>query len=181
MGEERLGLKEAGKLLGLSANGVRARASAGKIRYEIDNARKWWVFLDPETIANDTSKMRVPETSNLTSNFDPKTLDFEPERAALKAHIGSLSAALEAMNAEVDRLRVEAGEGVNLRTRFAALEARHGGAMEEIARLREQVAGLDAERQKLVADMLARLPVPAPQEATDRGSWLHRLFGRGRG
>lgn len=181
MGEERMGLKEAGKLLGLSPNGVRARAAAGKIRHEIDNARKWWVFLDPATVANPDFKLRAPKTSSVTSNFDLQTPDFEPERAALKAHIGSLSAALEAVNAEVDRLRLEAGEGVNLRTRFAALEARHAGATEEIARLRDQVAGLDAERQKLVADMLARLPVPGSQEAAERGSWLRRLFGKGKG
>ena len=179
MGEQRLGLKEAGKLLGLSANGVRARAAAGKLRHEVDNARKWWVFLDPDTIANDGSKLRGQKTSNVTSNLKSQTTDFEPERQALKAHIASLSAALSAANAEIDHLRLTAGEVARLKAAFAALEAQHGMAGEEIAALRDRVAGLDVERQRLVADLLARLPALAPPVAAERIGWLRRLFGRG--
>jgi hypothetical protein len=90
MPEERLGLKEAGRLLSLSPNGVRARAAAGKIRYEIDNNRKWWVFLDPTAVANDSSKLRVPKALSVTSIATSKPFDFEPERRVFEAHIETL-------------------------------------------------------------------------------------------
>lgn len=99
MPEERMGLKEAGRLLGLSANGVRARAAAGKIRHEIDNNRKWWVFLDPSAVANDSSKLRLPKTSNVTSTATSKTIDFEPERRAFEAHIETLKGEVSGLSA----------------------------------------------------------------------------------
>lgn len=63
MPETRMDLNEAGQILGVTGNAVRARAKKGKIRYETDNAGKIWVFLDPDTAATSRPVVEAVEPS----------------------------------------------------------------------------------------------------------------------
>ena len=176
MTEQRMDLKAAGRLLHLSPNGVRARAASGQIRHEKDNKGKWWVFLDPETVANQTSKLELPEASSEGSNVTSKPLDFEPERRALEAHIGTLEAALAAARSEIDTLRGTAGAVPRLEASLEALRARFDDKAGEVESLRAMLAAASEERQKLVADFLEKIAAKAENPAVDKRGWLARLF-----
>lgn len=172
-------LKEAAGLLGISAEAVRARAKAGKLRYEKDNAQKWWVFLDPEQVANDTQNFGSNRTLNSGRNWTPKATDFEGEKAALLGHIQTLKDALTASNAERDRLRALADEralvSARLEAGLAAMTAKHEGATALIDDLRRRLDLETDERRKLVADMLERTAKPE-NRAADAPNWFSRIF-----
>lgn len=179
MVEKRLDLKEAGALLGITAEAVRARAKAGKLRYEKDNAQKWWVFLDPEQAANDTQNLESHKTLNSSRNSTPKVTDFEGEKAALLGHIQTLRDALAASNAERDRLRLLADERAivtaRLEAALASMTARQEGAAALVDDLRRRLDLETDERRKLVADMLERAATP-PNRGADAPNWFHRLI-----
>lgn len=179
MTEKRMDLKEAAGLLGISAEAVRARAKAGKLRYEKDNAQKWWVFLDPEQVANDAQNLESNRTLNSGRNLTPKATDFEGEKAALLGHIQTLKDALAASNAERDRLRDLADEraliAARLEAGLSAMSAKHDGAAALVDDLRRRLDLESDERRKLVADMLERAAKPEYQ-AADAPNWFSRWF-----
>lgn len=181
MPEKRLGLKEAGALLGISAEAVRARAKAGKLRYEKDNAQKWWVFLDPEQVANDAQNLESNRTLNSGRNSTQKANDFEGEKAALLGHIQTLKDALSASNAERDRLRDLADEralvAVRLEAGLAAMTAQNEAAAALVDDLRRRLDLETDERRKLVADVLERANKPE-NRAADAPNWFSRMIGR---
>lgn len=181
MPETRMGLKEAGKLLGLSPNGVRARAARHEIRHETDNRGKWWVFLDPDTIANDASKLRPTVSSNVGSTASSKPVDFEAERRALEAHIGTLTTALADARAEIADLKPKAETAARLQAQLDALQARFGDKAGEVEHLRAALSEANEERRKLVADLLEKIDAKAENLPAERPSWLFRLWGRGKG
>ncbi len=102
MVERRMDLNEAGQLLGVTANAVRARAKKGQIRYESDNKGKLWVFLDPDTAAND----RPPVESVEPSLKDEMKVSNQALVEALEGHIESLKGENEGLKtALADALR----------------------------------------------------------------------------
>lgn len=137
-------LKEAGKLLGITANAVRSRAEKGKYpfdnkdkAFEKDNQGKWFVFLDPEKIANDpASNVASSGSSNGTSKRGSNASKFEGEIKALQGHVKTLTEAIGLERAEVARLRVIEAESVELRVKVGALDAALSAERAETARLR---------------------------------------------
>ena len=105
MAAERMDLKRAGALLGLTPNAVRSRAEKGHIPHEKDNRGKWWVFIDPETAANDRSKLEVPKTSNGSSNLSSNAAIFEGQIKALEGHVETLREQVTGLQGERDDLR----------------------------------------------------------------------------
>lgn len=105
MATERMDLKKAGAMLGLTPNAVRARAEKGHIPHEKDNRGKWWVFIDPETAANDRSKLEVPKTSNGSSNLSSNDTLFEGQIKALEGHVEALREQVTGLQGERDDLR----------------------------------------------------------------------------
>ena len=102
MVERRMDLNEAGQLLGITANAVRARAKKGQIRYEADNKGKLWVFLDPETVANDNPPVETVEPSLK----DEMKVSNQALIEALEGHIESLKGENEGLKtALADALR----------------------------------------------------------------------------
>ena len=105
MATERMDLKKAGTMLGLTPNAVRARAEKGHIPHEKDNRGKWWVFLDPETVANDRVKLDPPNTSNGSSNLTSKEAVFEGQINALEGRVKDLHGQIAGLEGERDDLR----------------------------------------------------------------------------
>lgn len=102
MVEKRMDLNEAGELLGITANAVRARAKKGQIRYEADNKGKLWVFLDPEQAANDRPQIESIEPSLKNEMKVSNQALIE----ALEGHIESLKGENEGLKtALADALR----------------------------------------------------------------------------
>lgn len=102
MPETRMDLNEAGQLLGITGNAVRARAKKGKVRYETDNAGKIWVFLDPDTAA----PARPPIEAIEPSLKDEMKVSNQAVIEALEGHIESLKGENEGLKtALADALR----------------------------------------------------------------------------
>lgn len=184
MVEKRMGLREAGALLGITAEAVRARAKSGKLRYEKDNAQKWWVFLDPEQVANDDQNLESKKPLISSPNVTPKAVDFEGERAALLGHIKALETALADSVAERDRLRLLADErsaiAARLEAGLAAMSAKYEGKSDLVEDLRRRLDQETDERRKLVADMMERAVKPENRPA-DAPNWFRRVIDRIRG
>ena len=164
-------LKEASKLLGITPNAIRHRAKKAQSpfdnkdkAFEIDNQRKWWVFLDPDRLPPSN------DASNSTSNSGSKRPSNEPkisgEIKALQGHVKTLEEALSIERAETARLRGVEAESVDLRVKVATLDealsieraetARLRGIEAESGELRVKVANLTGERDGLKAAVRAR-------------------------
>ncbi|WP_149541479.1 hypothetical protein [Siccirubricoccus phaeus] len=188
MAVERMGLKEAGELLGITRNAVKARIAAGKLRGERGNLdNKWWVFLDPETIANDKPK-GGNDTSTAGYNDTGNDIEKSALLDALTAHIDTLKADLADARAEITRLRPRAEAVDKLQAELDGLRERHADKAAELDRLQKLVEAAGEERRALVADFLAKLNTPppkppaAPPPATaERLSWLSRWWGSRKG
>lgn len=151
MPETRMDLNEAGQLLGVTANAVRARAKKGKIRYETDNSGKIWVFLDPDTVAPPRPPLEAPEPSLK----DEMKVSNQAVIEALEGHIESLKS-----------------ENEGLKTALADALRRLDLSEEERRKL---VASL-LEKASVPAPV--PMVVPAPPAVAERPSWFSRLFGR---
>lgn len=102
MAETRMDLNEAGRLLSIKANAVRARAKKGQIRWEADNKGKLWVFVDPDTVAND----RPPVEGDEPSLKDTMNVSNQALIDAFEGHIESLKGENEGLKtALADALR----------------------------------------------------------------------------
>jgi hypothetical protein len=187
MPEQRLSLEEAAKLLGgLHPNTVRARAAKGKIPYEKDNSGKWYVFLDPEKVANDRAgrdKMKPPKRKLEPTNGFQLEDTIVGNIKVLEATIGTLNEELKATRAERDALKAEASERAEIAARLeiamAALSAKSEAAAAEMDRLRLQLGQETDENRKLLTAMLERLTLPPthePEPVPSRRRFWQRLF-----
>lgn len=71
--KQRVSLDEAGKIFGVSANAMRARAKKNPEKYqtERDNSGKIWLWLDPKSVLHPHKKK---------SYFEGLKKDFEPSK-----------------------------------------------------------------------------------------------------
>lgn len=176
MAVERMGVKEAGKLLGLTRNAVTARIRSGKLQGERDNGGKWWVMLDPAEVANDHNRhgnVSDSDTSTVTDNDIEKSAFF----AALTAHIDTLKADLAEARAEVARLRPRAEAADRLDAALDALRQQHEDKAAEVDQLRKRLDGTSDDLRQTVAALLAQMAAPPPPAVAERPSLFARLFG----
>ncbi len=177
-----MSLEEAGKLLGgLHPNTVRNRAAKGKIPYEKDNQGKWFVFLDPDLIANDQARRgRVKPDLEV-----PKEPTMEPQIVsslkALETTIEVLNHQLEATRSDRDTIKAERDAfaarlderievAIRLEVALAALTARNEAAEGQVELLRVKLEEETDANRKMLLDALERMtappkPEPAPQPA----------------
>lgn len=115
--EQRFSLEAAGKLFGVTANAMRARAkkSPEKYRMERDNSGKIWLWIDPEELLDPKAvkaKAKSSKPDHLKASID--TLMERSEAVAelrerLSAEIARADAAERARDqAEADRDRWQA-------------------------------------------------------------------------
>lgn len=102
MPEQRMDLNAAGKLLGVTANAVRARWKKGHLQGDRDNTGKIWVIIDTDKAANDR-----PPAEPFEALIEP---ELKPSNQglieALEGHIESLKGENEALKLAVaDALR----------------------------------------------------------------------------
>jgi len=183
-------LKEAGKLLGLTANAVRSRAEKGKYpfenkdkAFEKDNQGKWFVFLDPEKITNDpASNVASNGTSNGTSRRGSNASKFEGEIKALQGHVKTLSETLGLERAEVTRLRVIEAESVDLKVENASLKSELQGVRDRLLDLQKlheaapNPPGEEVVPQAIISTAATAGPGEGPERGKGMRGWLARLL-----
>ena len=107
--EQRFSLDAAGKLFGISANAMRARAnkSPEKYRVERDNGGKIWLWIDPESLP----APRTRKTSVEGSKFDElkASIDAVKEHTEvvmeLRENLAAATARADAAEADRDHWR----------------------------------------------------------------------------
>ena len=164
-------MKEAGRLLKLSANGVRAQAKKGKIPYETDNRGKLWVFISPEMIAAQPSKNESPEAFNepsleVTMEVTKQAFELSKQEVvkAFESHIETLKAQL----ADLPALREKAADRDRLEVEATGLKAQISLLNEQLAEARRLYEREAEERQRLTA----ALTTPADEEKPQKiGRW----------
>ena len=102
---QKMSLEAAGKVLGVSANAVRARAKKNPDKYAIerDNRGKIWVYIDPETVQ--PLKPSNDPPLDLTLDELKVSIDALRRQADLVAEAADLREKLVSAEAERDRLR----------------------------------------------------------------------------
>ena len=116
---QKLSLKDAGKLFGVSAGAMRARAKKSPAEYPVerDNAGKLWLVLDPERVA----ELRVSKPGAGTAEGLSMTRAIHTEKAAFDTALAVANARAEA----AERARDQAeGERDRWRQMAEALAAR---------------------------------------------------------
>jgi len=121
--EQRFSLEAAGKLMGVSANAMRARAKKNpdQYRFERDNSGKIWLWIDPEkfpTLKPSKLEIKGSENSELKASIEGliSKIEAASNAAELKAHIQSLEARIKELEAEKagnDALLVERLNQIN--------------------------------------------------------------------
>ncbi len=115
--EQRFSLEAAGKLFGITANAMRARAkkSPEKYRIERDNSGKIWLWIDPERLPDPKAvkaKVEGSKSDNLKASIDALMERSEAVaelRERLSSEIARADAAERARDqAEADRDRWQA-------------------------------------------------------------------------
>ena len=104
---QKFSLEAAGKLLGVSANAVRARAKKNPDLYQVerDNSGKIWVWIDPENL----QRLKVSKTNSIGSTSDGLKASIEVLRERLLiAERGEAAALARAEAAERARDQAEA-------------------------------------------------------------------------
>lgn len=155
--EQRFSLEAAGKLMGITANAMRARAKKNPDKYKMqrDNNGKIWLLIDPDAIQRSKpSKSKIEGSTN----------------DELKASIEGLLLKIEAASNEAD-LKTQI---LKLEARILELEAEKNGSdallSERMKYIDKQDALLD-QKQKQIDTLLWN---------TQR-SWWQRLFGKNNG
>lgn len=103
---QKFSLEAAGKLLGVSANAVRARAKKNPDLYQVerDNSGKIWVCIDPESL----QQLKVSKTNSIGSTSDGLKASIEALRERLLiAERGEAAALARAEAAERARDQAE--------------------------------------------------------------------------
>lgn len=93
---QKFSLEAAGKLLGVGANAVRARAKKNPELYHVerDNGGKIWVWIDPENLQN----MKASKDNQL----DPKTRSLKASIEALQERVSTAERGEAAAMARAD-------------------------------------------------------------------------------
>lgn len=145
--QQKFNLEAAGRLLGISASAMRARAkkSPDIYQFERDNRGRIWVWIDPESL---------PE-------LQPA---MKPTKAPpLKAETGELKAAIQAMRDHVEAVATAA----DLQEQITALR-------DDLAKAERRAAVADAERR--ASDVLAEERARALDAAERNLADLRRLL-----
>lgn len=95
--KRRMNLSEAGQLLGLSVNGMRARAKKEPVKYgrEVDNEGRIWLVFDPDALEPSKPSRTVREPIDRSGS--------EATIAALKAERDAAFRARDVAEADRDR------------------------------------------------------------------------------
>lgn len=109
---QRLSLEDAGKLLGITANAVRARAKKSPDLYglETDNSGKLWVSIDLQKTPSKQKKLKPSKAKTETFKTNELNASIEGsnnqiETALLKERIKSLETLLAEMRSDRDAWR----------------------------------------------------------------------------
>lgn len=185
MPAQTMTLKEAAKVLGVSADTVRHRFRKGELPGRWDNQGRILVDVDPES------------TTGRKAGSGRKSRDFQPDNArsfqhgnspeieAIRDHLETLRQQLEATRAERDRLWAAADEATRLAATAAGLQEAIADRERTIADLREDRDHwrIQAERATLIlTDQRATRAadqVPAAPAERSKGwrGFLLRLAG----
>lgn len=151
--QQKFNLESAGRLLGISASAMRARAKKNPEKYllERDNRGRIWVWIDPESLPDLQPSMKP-------SKGKP-----------LKAEAGELKAAIQAMRDHVEAVAAAA----DLQAQISALrddlaKAEQRAAVAD-ALAEERARALEAAERNL-ADLRRLLP-PDPAASAPRPWW----------
>lgn len=95
--EQKFSLETAGKLFGITANAMRARAKKNpeKYRIERDNGGKIWLWIDPQTL----SSVKAQEKPRKGSKSDELKASIE----VLREHTEAVTRLRERLAAEIAR------------------------------------------------------------------------------
>jgi hypothetical protein len=163
---ERVSLKDAAELLGLTESGARARFRRGELQGERDNTGKIWVYVAPAMqVAVQPAKQPHKSSDNEASR----------ELAAV------LKDQLAAITAERDTYRAAANETTRTAAELAGLREQCGQLENQLADVKEQrdrwQREADSWRQQATALLADHRPEPVPVPPPRRGlrGWLHRI------
>ena len=169
-----MSLKGAAQMLGVAPNTIRTRWKRGKIKGEMGNDGKVWVWVDPDETANDMPQN--PRGSKRVSEaFLERSaeLNLEPnqslEISALRDHLKTLQEQLAIATAENAELRSKAADADRLRGENEGLRGQLDIRAEQLAELRSIMEAM----QKTHADELQRWMKSQPAKG-----FFARLFGR---
>lgn len=150
---QKFNLEAAGRLLGISASAMRARAkkSPEKYGFERDNRGQIWVWLDPATL---------PEVkpSRQAAKLQPMQAQPDELKAAILALRKQAQAAVAAadLQAQIEALRNDLAKAEQ-RAAVAEADKRAAEALAE-----ERARALEAAERNL-ADLRRMLPSPPPE------------------
>lgn len=159
---ERVSLKDAAELLGLTESGARARFRRGELQGERDNTGKIWVYIAPAI-----QPAKQPH----------KTSDNEDNRELVTV----LKDQLAAITAERDTYRAAANEATRTAAELAGLREQCGQLENQLADVKEQrdrwQGEADSWRQQATALLADHRPEPVPVPPPRGGlrGWLHRI------
>lgn len=141
-GTERLSLRDAAKVLGISESGVRARFKKGAIGGERDNSGKIWVLV--------TEAMKDAVQLALMR-------EGEGDRQSYDKVVQMLEQRITELTAERDDWRGQAKELARLRLEMASREAEIEAAQRTVADLRAQIERTESERRQLFSAVVERV------------------------
>lgn len=116
---QKLSLKDAGKLFGVSAGAIRARAKKNPADYPVqrDNSGKLWLVIDPQKV----SELKVSKPVALQAQGVSMTAEIQSQKVAFDTALAVANARAEA----AERARDQAeGERDHWRRMAEALAAR---------------------------------------------------------
>lgn len=183
MGEQRYSLEEAAQLLGgVHPNTVRSRAAKGKYRYDKDNSGKWFVWLDPDKVANDCKPPKPLEAPKAKLEV-PMEPPIGSIISSLELTIQVLNTELEARRGECAALQVKVDErnetAQRLEVAMATLAAHNEASSAEIEQLRTRLTEETETNRRHLLDLLERMtPKPAETALPMKQSFWRRLLGR---
>lgn len=110
--EQKFSLDDAGKLFGVTANAMRARAkkTPEKYRMERDNSGKIWLWIDPQMLSSVKTEEKLSKGSKrdeLKASLEAFKVHTETV-AALRERLAAETARADAAEADRDRWQVMA-------------------------------------------------------------------------
>jgi len=170
--EKRFSLEEAGKLMGVSANAMRARAKKypDKYKLERDNSGKIWLWIKPEKLPT----LKPSKQDIKSSNF----ISLKASIEALKLKFDENSNEVELSNRirELEALLLEKQEHINKQEmHLAKIQEDNNGKDRLIAEKDIRIAEIKSERDEW-SDLYKKSITKEYRSSNSKKSWLSRIF-----
>ncbi len=158
--QQKFNLEAAGRLLGISSSGMRARAKKDpeKYRLERDNRGQIWVYIDPETLPELKPAMHSEKAVSVQAQPD----ELKATILAIRDYAQAAAVAAD-LQGQIDALRDDLAKAEQ---RAAVAEAEKRSA---VALADERTRALEAAERNL-ADLRRMLPAP-PGLSSARPWW----------